>query len=312
MKKLLVASLIAAASTVNASEITLAKNIKKDLRNKIERDLNIIENFKFKGEATPLTLKVMGLSTLNGQSASEWLNQRVNYVISENALSTFNLLIRRAIYVDRKDVDFPNADIIPYSASAETFETDGLDSQKSFTVMANIGAALYISGKKQNIVYGMKISRGFLHRSERVSVEGPRTGIIQIGEGLFAPELTINNQNPEALANSIFRLGTFFHEARHSDGNGLSLGFTHAICPAGHDYEGQAACDENLNGPYTVGALMMAEMTKACDDNCSEKEKQTLKIMVLDSASRILPTTHKGEVSKEWDPTPESTINKYL
>lgn len=308
MKKVLMASLIAAATTVNASDITLAKNIKKDLRNKIERDLNIIENFKFKGEGSALTLKVMGLSTLNGQSAAGWLNQRVNYVISENALSTFSLLIKRVIYVDKQDVDFPNANITPYSMGAN-FETTGLESQKTFTVMANIGTALYINGKKQKTVYGMKISRGFLHRSERVSVESPRAGIIQIGEGLFAPELTINNQNPDALANSIFRLATFFHEARHSDGNGLSLGYTHATCPSGHNYEGQAACDENLNGPYTVGALMMAEMSKACEDNCSEKEKQTLKIMVLDNASRILPITHKGEIAKEWDPTPES-INR--
>lgn len=309
MKKVLVATLIAAATAVNASDITIAKNIKKDLRKKIERDLSIIENFKFKGEATPLTLNVMGLSSLDGSTAADWLHQRVNYIISENALSTFNLLFRRVVFVERSGVDFPNADIIPYSMNKEIqqdIETDGLDAQKTFTVMANIGSALYIGGKKQRAVYGMKVSRGLFHRSERVAVESPRTGIIQIGEGLFAPELTINNQNPGALANSIFRLGTFFHEARHSDGNGESLGFTHTICPAGHSYAGQAACDENLNGPYTVGALMMAEMSRACENNCSEKEKQALKILVLDSASRILPVTHKGELSKVWDATPES------
>ena len=80
----------------------------------------------------------------------------------------------------------------------------------------------------------------------------------------------------------------------------------HTNCPAGHDYAGQPACDENLNGPYTVGTLMMAEMSKACEENCSEKDKETLKLLVLDSASRILTTTHKGEVSKDWDARPES------
>lgn len=310
MNKFIALTLIMAATATQASDITLSKGIKKDLRKKIERDLNLIDSFKFKGDAAEETLKVMDLKNLNAQTASDWLNQRVNYVISEKALSLYNLLVRRVIFVERSDVNYPNAGIIPYSMDknfqSNLVETDNVDASKGFTVMSNIGSALYSSGKSDSKEYGIKISRGFLRASEKVAITSPRTGIIQIGEGLFAPELTINNKNPDALANSIFRLGTFFHEARHSDGNGASLGFMHTICPAGHDYEGQAACDENLNGPYTVGALMMAEMAKACDENCSEKEKETLKMLVVDSASRIMTTTHKGEKSKAWDATPES------
>lgn len=303
MKKILLSSLLvttAILNTSNASEIMLSKSIKPELRNKIERDLNVLENFKFSAKANPMTLNVMGLSALNSSTATEWLNQRVNYVISEKALSLFNLLIKRVVYVETKNVDFPNADITPYS-------TGGVNAEEGFTVMSNIGSGLYYAGKKERQVYGMKVSRGFLHRSERVAVTSPRAGIIQIGEGLFAPELTVNKENENALANSIFRLGTFFHESRHSDGNGSSLGFMHAICPAHHDYEGQPACDENLNGPYTVGALMMAEMAKACDEStCSESDMQTLKLLVLDSANRIMTTTHKGEKARVWDATPES------
>ncbi|MBC7538878.1 MAG: hypothetical protein H7281_08655 [Bacteriovorax sp.] len=313
MKKIIVTGLILAAATsqVNASDITLSKTIKSDLRSKIERDLNLIDSFKFKTQASPRTLQVMGMSALNGQAASEWLNKRVNYVVSENALSVFNLLVKRIIFIDRKDVDFPNANIIPYSSDKfiqNNFVelSSGLNAEGSFTVMSNIGSALYLGGKKERQVYGMKISRGLLRAAEKVAITSPRAGIIQIGEGLFAPELTVNKDNQDALANSIFRLGTFFHEARHSDGNGVSLSFMHTNCPAGHDYAGQPACDENLNGPYTVGTLMMAEMSKACEENCSEKDKETLKVLVLDSASRILTITHKGEVSKDWDATPES------
>lgn len=309
MKKAMIASLLVASAAMNitnASDITLAKNIKSDLRQKIEKDLNVLENYKFSGKTYPETLRTMGLFTLNSASATDWLNKRVNYVISENALSVFNLLVKRVLYVDRKDVDFPNANIIPYSMDNQEIK-NGVNAEEGFTVMSNIGSALYLGGKKERQVYGMKISRGFLHKSERVAVTSPRAGIIQIGEGLFAPELTVNKENPDALANSIFRLGTFFHEARHSDGNGKSLGFMHTNCPKGHDYEGQPACDENLNGPYTVGALMMAEMAKSCDEsNCTEKDKQTLKMLVLDSASRILTKTHKGEKATEWDATPES------
>lgn len=313
MKKIIATGLILTATTtaVNASDILLSKSIKSDLRTKIEKDLNLIDSFKFKSKASTETLRVMGLTTLNAQTASEWLNKRVNYVVSENALSLFNLVVKRIIFVDRKDVDFPNSEIIPYSMQnfiqknlAE--QNSGLNAEGSFTVMSNIGSALYLGGKKERQVYGMKVSRGLLRSAEKVAVTSPRAGIIQIGEGLFAPELTVNKDDQDALANSIFRLGTFFHEARHSDGNGESLGFTHTNCPVGHDYAGQAACDENLNGPYTVGTVMMAEMAKACEDNCSEKDKESLKLLIIDSASRILKTTHKGEISKDWDATPES------
>lgn len=313
MNKMIVTALILAttSSAVSASDILLSKSIQSDLRSKIEKDLNLIEGFKFKAKASDQTLKVMGMEALNAQTATEWLNKRVNYIVSENALSTFNLLIKRIIFVDKKNVDYPNADVTPYSADGSTqnnfVELGGnLASEGSFIVMSNIGSALYLGGKKERQVYGMKISRGLLRTAEKVEITSPRAGIIQIGAGLFAPELAVNIDNQDALANSIFRLGTFFHEARHSDGNGTSLGFLHTNCPAGHDYAGLAACDENLNGPYTVGTLMMAEMSKACEENCSEKDKETLKILVIDSASRILKTTHKGEISKDWDATPES------
>ncbi len=310
MNKFIALTLIMAATVSQASDITLSKGIKRNLRKKIERDLNLIDSFKFKSEATEETLKVMELKNLNAQTASDWLNQRVNYVISEKVLSLFNLLVRRVIFIENSDVNYPNAGIIPYSMDKNfqnlvEKEDDNIDASKGFTVMSNIGAALYYGGKSDSKQYGLKISRGFLRTSEKIAITSPRTGIIQIGEGLFAPELTVNNKNPDALANSIFRLGTFFHEARHSDGNGTSLGFMHATCPTGHDYEGQAACDENLNGPYTVGTLMMAEMAKACEENCSEKDKETLKMLVVDSANRIMTTTHKGEKSKMWDATPE-------
>lgn len=311
MKKILAATLILSAATgAMASDITLSKSIKSGLRQKIERDINLLENFKFKDTANKETLKVMGMDNLNAETATAWLNQRVSYVISENALSLFNLLIKRIIFVDQTDLDFPNAGIIPYSLTKSILKQNYVErlneKDEGFTVMSNIGTALYYGGKSERQVYGMKISRGLLKKAIKVSATSPRVGIIQIGEGLFAPELTVNRDDKDALANTIFRLGTFFHEARHSDGNAKSLGFFHSNCPAGHDYADQPACDENLNGPYTVGKVMMAEMAKACEDNCSEKDKQTLKLLILDSANRVLTTTHKGEASTIWDASAES------
>lgn len=306
-----------------SAEITLSSKIKKDLKNKINRDLSIMKDFKFKKMVHPEALSVMGINELNSTSANLWLNQRVNYVIEENALSVFKLLFKRVIFIEEEGVTFPNAGILPYSMGTnyvERFDSEqlpnengnagatdeGQEAKTGYTVMSNIGAALYLSGKQESQVYGLKVSRGFLKTTKKVIIKSPRSGVIQIGEGLFAPELTINRENENALANTIFRMGTFFHEARHSDGNAESLGFTHATCPDDHDYAGAAACDENLNGPYTVGKVMLDEMTKACGTNCSEADKEVLNLMIIDNAARILRTTHKGEEARFWDASPES------
>ena len=307
MKKVILASILSIAATVNASDIFLSKQIKPTLRNKIQNDLSIIENFKFSDQAEAITLHAMGLETLNSETATKWLNDRVNYVISENAFSLFNLFIRKVIKVERQNVEFPNKTAIPYSL--DNFqESEDSNNQHGMVVMSNIGSALYSGGKSKGQINQIKIPRGFLKSAEKVSITSPRAGIIQIGEGLFNQGLMINREKTDALSNSIFRLGTFFHEARHSDGNGASLGFMHRICPEGHDYEGQPACDENLNGPYTIGAAMMIEMTKSCkaQSACTDAEVQTLKMVILDSINRRLLITHKNEKATDWDATPES------
>ncbi len=324
MKKLLIASLLATTTLTNASDIVLSKGIKSKLRDNIERDLNALDNLKFK-DASPESLKTMGLSNLSAQTASKWLGDRVNYVVDENAISVLKLLLKKVIFVEREGVTFPNANVVPYAldpvnkrpaavlpevptlwpeAVADKKESD--DEEKGFVVMSNVGAALYMGGKQSNQVYGMKVSRGLLKSPLKAIAESPRVGIIQIGEGLFMKELTLNNQNPASIANSINRLATFFHEARHSDGNGTSLGFAHSNCPPGHDYSGAAACDENLNGPYTVGATMALEMLKGCQDTCTEREKEILKLVILDSQSRVMKTTYKGTPATVWDDAPES------
>ncbi len=302
MKKLILASLLATgALTAEANDIVLSKSIKSGLRTKIERDLKLLSAFKFKGDTSAETLKLMGVSSLNAATAEDWLGDRVNYVIEENALSPLKLLLKKAIFVEREGVTFPNANILPHALSTGhiTEEEEGM------VVMSNIGAGLYMAGKAESKVYGLKVSRGLLKSGLKVVVESPRAGIIQIGEGLFAREITVNNDRPDALSNSINRLGTFFHEARHSDGNGKSLGFAHIKCPAGHELEGMYACDENLNGPYTVGAAMTAEMLKSCNESCTEREKEILKVIILDSHSRVIKTTKTGQPSTDWDPTPE-------
>lgn len=307
MKKIMMATVLAtAALSAHANNITLSKGIKNHLRDKIERDMNVLDNLNFKSNADEGTLKLMEMTALNSTTAADWLEKRVNYVIEENALSVLKLLIKKTIYVERERVTFPNDGVVPYSLDPKNKASSLFNEEEGVVVMSNIGAGLYMAGKSDNKVYGMKISRGLLKKGIKVAVESPRAGIIQIGEGLFMKEITVNNDNPNSIANSINRLGTFFHEARHSDGNGSSLSFAHSPCPANHDMAGAYACDEGLNGPYTVGATMTKEMLKSCEDTCTPREKEILKIIILDSQNRIMHTTRKGTPAEVWDAKPES------
>ena len=139
-------------------------------------------------------------------------------------------------------------------------------------------------GKQSKVLLALKKTDGSV-----LPLVSPHRGFIQIGEGLFLPRLRVNPAAQDLPANSVERLSTFFHESRHSDGHGKSLGFTHAICPEGHPYAGYPACDKNLNGPYTVGAQVLKTMAQACGD-CSVKEKTIMKMIEADSRSRILKT----------------------
>lgn len=289
------------------ADIMFSSAIKKSIRQNLERDLNALSELPL-DKADPATLKLLGINELSASALEDWLNERVKAIIDEKAFSFLSLPINKSISVERSEVDYPFAATIPFSLQnhlSESEENENSDeSDEGIVVMSNIGTGIYLNGKQEKKIYAMKISRGFL-KSDKIVIDSPRAGIIQIGPGLFARKFTINNNEPESIANSIHRLGNLFHEARHSDGHGESLGFVHARCPKGHDLEGAYACDENLNGPYTVSARVVSELIKACDDICSVREQEILKLTVLDSQNRVLDKTFKGVKVKNWDDRPE-------
>lgn len=290
---------------VQAQEFTYSENISNTQMKAIDRDLSVLKNLKFK-EPSARTLEIMKMEKLDSGSATKWLNDRVSYIIAEKDASLSRILSGLAIYTEKDFQLYPNASTNPLNDLNELMGTT--EKSNAVTIMANIGAGVYMLGKQQQRLYGLKISRGFLKKQRRVPVTSPRVGIIQIGEGLFMRQFAINRNDDNAVSNSLSRLSTFFHEARHSDGNGTSLGFAHAICPDNHPMAGSAACDTNLNGPYTVGALMTAELAKSCD-SCSVSEVEELKIRALDEMSRVLPVDKNGNKSKVLDDSPEAVQN---
>lgn len=263
-------------------DIIMSSKINKDQRKTLKNDLEVIKNFSFSHSADPRTLAVLEIDDLNSDSAYSWLRARVSAVVEDTNIDNLKISGRRFSNYPRND-----APIIEQALPAPSDGSGG----KGVTVMSNIGTAIYYAGKTSNQLYRVKVKTGFLS-SKMIEVTSPRAGIIQIGEGLFMRKYLMNKDNEAATANSLGRMAVFFHEARHSDGNGKGLGFFHAVCPIGHDFAGAHACDRNLNGPYSVGAQMMKEMARNCGD-CSVSEKEQMRLRYLDSMNRVLPRTAK-------------------
>ncbi|NBP13527.1 hypothetical protein EBU95_03895 [bacterium] len=224
----------------------------------IEKDLVNIRNVNV-NSVNDQDLEILGLNSFNGGELSGWLKSRVKYIAGES--------------FDYQEQAFIIDD---HGYLPEVFEQ-----QNVVTVMSNVGGGLYRYGKFNSVLIGINIA------GHEFQIKSPRSGIIKIGEGLFSV-IQITQSAPDSLANSFLRLHVFFHEGRHSDGNGNNAAFPHESCPSWHDYYGYYACDQSLNGPYTVGALILKNLQKACI-GCSNAEIQTMKAIQADSEYRVLP-----------------------
>lgn len=283
------------------TNIHFSEKIADDQYQDMLRDLELLNNFNFSTTADELTLKVMGLKDLNSDSAKKWLEDRV-YFVSEDLN---NAGLRQILFVLKEKFKFDHKNVKP-----EIEKSNTKPSREAVTVMSNTGAALYLFAKELGSLIGVKVKTKE-GEQKYLKLSSPRVGMITVGPGLFLEKFMYDKINKKAESNSLFRLATFFHEARHSDGNKKHIAFIHAICPDGHDFQGYNACDRNLNGPYTVGAQMTKEFLVNCE-TCTDQTKEKMKLRYLDSLERVIKVTKKIKNnreqnirSKHLDPLPE-------
>ena len=155
------------------------------------------------------------------------------------------------------------------------------DDQQVYTIMVNLGAAIYLNAKSSSGVYQVSVA------NTTVRCNSPRVGLVQIGAGMFIVN-QIKTSSPSASANSLLRLAVMMHEARHGDGNGSNAAFPHAVCPSGTTYAGNSACENNYNGPYQVQATMVKNFYYSCSD-CTSTEQEGMLRLYGDYAARLLP-----------------------
>ncbi len=249
--------------------------------------------------------ELLGIKKGDGPELELWLRDRVRYILGED----FNA--DHSVFVAREKHEYLNPFLMPVVEEAplgmtplqtesdgrhaarllteslsplpKIFNGSGFSDSGAVTVMSNFGSALYFTGKINGLLVGIKIPG-----AGEARVVSPRAGIIKIGAGLF--KALVDAKDSTGVGDSMSRLSTFFHEARHSDGNGASLSFLHAVCPKGHDLEHINACDRNLNGPYTVGGVIGRHLTELCE-KCSVAEKEALRLSYLDSFGRVIRVT---------------------
>lgn len=274
--------------SAHAFELTFSRGVPKEQKQKLINDIEVLKNFHFREAPDQESLKLLDVKNLETATMVKWLSDRVQYIVEEKDIEKFRLRASREDFVYPYPGQVPQIEIPSRLAAND---------DQGITVMSNIGTAFYFIGKLSDELLRLKLRVSFF-KSEKIDITSPRVGILQIGEGLFLPKLDFNRENPQALSNSINRLSTLFHEARHSDGHGTHLGFFHAPCPSTHPYAGQAACDKNLNGPYAIGAQMLKEFAKNCSD-CTEEETEQMKLSFLDSRSRIITETVKPILTTE-------------
>lgn len=262
-----------------------------------------------------LLKKSMGQTDISAAAIQKWLTDRVGYVIGEDEDFRRKLSIVKEKYAYQNPGVFPDVEEPQEEQPAtpgmqpQAVETDGPQTPQApeadpqateeggpMVVMGNMGAAFYHLGKEKGILVGYNFTQA--GKSKVVAITSPRTGIIQIGEGLF--KILVNKKDIAAYSNAYFRVSTLLHEAHHSDGNGKTLGFFHALCPKGHAYENVNACDRNSNGPYMVDAAYMKQARTTCiaAKTCTAAEAELMATLAVDSFSRVID---KGV----WDARPE-------
>ncbi len=256
------ATLASFGSANDASDIPLDTTVPTDQQEIIKKDLALLGTLNL--SANEKDSCTVGIKDFTGTSLVQWLKTRVRYIIGE----TFDY--KNPKVVAQRD----NSNPYVYSAMA----TNPSNLSEVVTVMTNIGSLLYLVGKQKSVAYQVTIN------NIPITVQSPRDGIIQIGKGMFSAN-QVPGSSRTSFVNSLLRLAVIMHEARHSDGHGNHAAFPHMTCDSG-DYKGNAACEDNTNGPYAVQATMTRKFLEACT-SCTSGEREGLLLLQADYESRL-------------------------
>lgn len=267
----------------SADLFIFSSDIPAKQKNTMLSDLKSLDQMRFK-DSDGAAARLFG-TALNPENLKRWLSERSRYIVSENFQYAASVKVVSPNFI------YPNADLLPYREVPPTPKKEADRNQgKVVTIMTNMGAYIYIQGKKaKNLLSAELPGLG------AINILSPRIGIFKVGEGLFNPLFQNDENDYTSFADSIKRLAVYFHEARHSDGNGKSLAFSHSPCPENKGaLAGRYGCDRNQNGPYTIEGTFLRSAVDSCRE-CNRREKEALRNIYVDKFNRVLT---EGIISK--------------
>lgn len=271
---------LALGSTAFSLNIKYSSGVSAAKVDLIQQDLQLLSGLQWSNQVDDLQ-RIFKMPEINSRVMEDWLGDRVSYLIDEKHP------------LDMSSIRVLNVKSAPTRAK-------NANGNSGTAVLRNIGVEIYSSAKLTGVKLGLDVEG-----QGTVPVLSPRVGLIQMFSPFF---MSIAEDGPFAqvgeFVNRIFRISTLFHEARHSDGNGESLGFRHVACPKGHNFEGLPACDKMANGAYRIQALVLESIEKGCE-TCSPGQKEVLRFVRADALSRILSPLKDDKVTQ-----PETTMQK--
>lgn len=264
--------------------LTVNSAMSPEMQSTLINDLHAIQTLSEVSDNESEITSMMSLDNSNGPSLLQWIEDRVSYVsgpVSNNEM--------------QDGARF-------FSIISNRINLEPLSAVKVSTIAANLGSALYISAKKS----GVRAQYDF-SKSKTIDIRSPRVGLIILFEPYFDYKtFGINTSKEDAFSNSMARMSTLVHEARHSDGNNDSLGFPHVVCPGSKpEYKGSMACDKAENGAYAIEAALHKKFIAEClVRDCTLTEIAILKAYRADYLYRLLDGA--GYTAVSWDPNPEA------
>lgn len=256
-------------------QIRFDSSVSSDDQESIQVDMELVGRLYGLAENSEDARK-LGVADFSSNSVSSWLSERAKIIVGESFDEAAHVSLPRDTTTSRP-VAFSDRSWSPFSAT---------------TVMVNLGAAIYLSARDKNQLASVDVA------GQSLTVRSPRVGILAMGSGLFGA-LTIPGVPKLSIGNVLLRVATYFHESRHTDGNGENTGFRHVECSGGGELGGLFACDGHSNGAYAIEAILLTKFYQACT-SCSSTEWEGLRVSIADNASRV-------ELNATFaDATPES------
>lgn len=255
---------------------TLDKEFTKEQRTIIDEDLNFLSGLSPWKKLSKETLWATDFTGERAEDHKSWLKDRVKFLLRK---STDNALL---FFGSNHGLLFPYPEVLPNDM--ENLYTVENDYQQ--VMMANLGVAYYLFGKIRKQLISIDFEGRMPGITKQLAITGPRVGLVEVKEDFFKKQVSISGKGNRA-SDRVLRLSFLFHEGRHSDGHGESLGFFHTTCPEGHDYAGRLACDTPINGAYQISASFIKKTMEVCED-CTEKNKEALRLAYFDAKNRIL------------------------